>query len=422
MKKLFQIYLWKLFKILPPSLRGYFSRALFRIQIKDAPDSLKKVKYELAESIEDINAALTLLQKNYLRLKMSKDDSELRISKFNLLPSTYTFIAKYEGEVIATISVILDSSLNLPVDEYCDVSNYREDGMICAEISSLTVKDEWRSRSMGLFFVLSTYCHKYAVDNLGVDYFFISIRNKVRNFYEDILLFKPLSKPRKYEGVNNLKSISMYLETEGYSARLKKVYGNRPIHKNAYEIYQNYPWISQCDFSKKYYGLLSRKLMSKNEIEFLFKKQSNVLACLNPIELSKVNNFYFGSSALKDNIDNVISLHASRENQRYLVKQKVTIIKDDMEFVGRVQDVSRSGFSAIFNHDMKGVEDSFLSAIVEIDSDRKIFVSLSVKIKWEKNKRIGFYIQDTHSQKWFDMISYFEGEIMPNEDEVKKVA
>ena len=84
-----------------------------------------------------------LVQNNYKRLKMTRSEDFLRATKYNLLPTTTVIIARYNDEVIATISFIVDSSIGVPIDEYQDISKLCSRGGRIVEIGALTVKEEW---------------------------------------------------------------------------------------------------------------------------------------------------------------------------------------------------------------------------------------------------------------------------------------
>jgi hypothetical protein len=79
---------------------------------------LDVIEYRVARTREELEKAYSLVYKEYLRRGYVKQNaSGLRISIYNALPQTTTFISIIEKEIIATATVIPDSYLGLPMDE-----------------------------------------------------------------------------------------------------------------------------------------------------------------------------------------------------------------------------------------------------------------------------------------------------------------
>lgn len=219
-----------------------------------------------------------LVQNNYKRLKMTRSEDFIRATKYNLLPTTTVIIAKYNDEVIATISLIIDSSIGLPTDEYQDISKLRSRGGCIVEIGALTVKEEWRSKSRGLFIPLSIYCVKYAHKVLVCTVAVYSLRKSVQSFYEDIFCFRQFGETKKYEGVNNLESVFLYAVFEEMMMDQREVYGDTPLEKNVFRLLTEFPWRDQCDLEVPKYRLITKHLFTDSEMKSLFKVFSNVLS------------------------------------------------------------------------------------------------------------------------------------------------
>ena len=67
------------------------------------------VKYKIAETKEEKEQAYRLVQDNYKKVGIRvRENSDLNLNKYYLLPTTTVFIAKYKDGVVATVSQIMD--------------------------------------------------------------------------------------------------------------------------------------------------------------------------------------------------------------------------------------------------------------------------------------------------------------------------
>ena len=177
-RKKLTIAIWKSIKFLPKGIRGVLSRSLFQVNLKSEKDNKDKIIFKIASDTDEIISALRLIQENYQRLKMTDSDDLIRASKFNLLPTTAVFVAKCGEEVVGTISVIVDSSLGLPIDDFSDISSYREDGRV-VEIGSFCIKESWRSRNSGISVPLALFSLKYCFEKVDTDFVVLTVRSSV---------------------------------------------------------------------------------------------------------------------------------------------------------------------------------------------------------------------------------------------------
>ena len=88
---------------------------------------------------------------------------------------------------------------------------------------------------------------KYAHKVLGCTVAVCSLRKSVQPFYEDIFCFKQFGETKKYEGVNNLESVSLYAVFEEMIMEQREVYGDMPLEKNVFKLLTEFSWRDQCD-------------------------------------------------------------------------------------------------------------------------------------------------------------------------------
>ena len=91
----------------------------------------------LARTRLELMEAFRLLYDSYVRAGLvTENRRKLRLTPFHLLDTTEVFVAKWRGEVIATMTVVADGPQGLPMDAmYGDeVAHFREAGLRLAEV------------------------------------------------------------------------------------------------------------------------------------------------------------------------------------------------------------------------------------------------------------------------------------------------
>lgn len=147
---------WAFLRMLPQGLRANYLRRQFEVTAC-LPENLI---LKQAETEDEIRQALHIVYESYLSLNyIDPNSAELRMTKYQLLPTTIILIAKNQNEVIGTLSIIMDSSLKLPSDACWDLSEYE-------------------------------YCKTL----LKLDGIVASTAVDVEPFYTDLLMFKRISK------------------------------------------------------------------------------------------------------------------------------------------------------------------------------------------------------------------------------------
>ena len=85
-------------------------------KLKDHP-LFKATDYRVARSRRELEKAYALVYQEYLKRDyINEVESGWRISLHNAMPETTTFVGIMEEEVLATVSIIPDSPLGLPMD------------------------------------------------------------------------------------------------------------------------------------------------------------------------------------------------------------------------------------------------------------------------------------------------------------------
>jgi len=184
---------------------------------------VESIDFRVARSRQELQNAYRLVYREYLKRGYTKQsDSQLRLSIFNALPKTTTFIAVNSGVILATATVIADSPLGMPMDEIyhreleplrkkqhklCEVSMLASDTTLFHKGTSLLLS----SKKMFLVFFLFKTILDYVRYILGLDCICITINPK-HNLIYDFLLFKDLGQLKTYRQANNAPAIAKYVD------------------------------------------------------------------------------------------------------------------------------------------------------------------------------------------------------------------
>ncbi len=406
--KKIKIFIWKCLKIVPPLLRAPLSRLLFKVEVNSKHNRDEDIQFSIASSIEDLSSALILIQDNYKRLNMTDKEDLIRASKYNLLPTTIVFVAKIRDEIVGTISVMVDSSLGLPIDAFSDVSHFRHGGRV-VEIGGFCIKESYRSRNSGISVPLALMALKYCIEKIQSDYIVLTVRKSVALFYQDICCFKPFGKRKRHSGVMGLKSASLVVDTKTYLDRLKVSYSGRPIERNLYLQYIDYPWSIQPDVFNESFGLISKRSLSDKRVFNLLEMNSKVMNDLSKKEKQIIANFTKDLDICSSLLKQAEINQQSREDYRFHVSLKGKAINDDRIYNIGIMDASHNGIKVLC--------DNYLPDHITIRIVMPEFgpIKLECRKKWEVNNQYGLEIIN-NDLNWQRLIFYYESTMA--EDEV----
>lgn len=146
---------------------------------------------------------------------------KMRMTLFNALPEAVTFLGMYQGQVIATVSLIPDSPAGLPMEEiYADkIAELRASGRRMAEVTMLADRRLDIRRTLPLLLELMKLIFDYGRRVLQATDLCITINPRHDEFYRRYLLFEDLGTLRAYPSVQNHPAIARRLNLENVRAK-----------------------------------------------------------------------------------------------------------------------------------------------------------------------------------------------------------
>lgn len=412
----FRRFKTKLINSLPKFIKGPLLRSQFSIELPKG--ILKEVEYKLAESVEELNAAFKLIQDAYIDSKISSNPyEEKRILKYNLLPTTLVFIAKHKGEVIGTVSHIIDSEFGLPIDSFYNIQNVRKTGKRISEISGLAISKKWRSHGAGIVVPLTLCSLKYSLDFIGIDYFYIVTNLNGKNLYENIFLFQSVNNNNKeYNFANNAEGYVQVLNTKGHVKRLRDVYKNqKSFKKNFYMIWSVNPWKKQCHFTSNGYNFTMNPSVEREQLSFANENREKFEQLLTDDEMIHFDNVYHLDQyrkKIKVHGENVLS---QRRDSRYLVNTVIKFMSKHKLIEAKILDVSFRGFLMVFDSSIE-IPDNLVGRI-HLKND--ISTSVKATITWKNGFQAGYFIQNIDFIQWMEFITFIDNEYLELESSKK---
>ncbi len=394
-KKLFLTYA-------PKFLREKFVR--HNMNLNFSKSSIEGIILKIAETETELRQAFNLVYEEYKKRKVIGDcDIGLRITKYNMLPSTTIFIAVKDDEVIGTVSLILDTSIGLPADKITNLKQMRKSGHRIAEISALAVKQKYKKKTNFLFMSLTTLCNRFAHEIVGCRYI-VAVVNKAYGYvYSDMFLFKDMKTSRKNSyHINDENAQAYVLNNRNYPENFKEVYNKKKDSQNLYKILVEPVWEKNIDIKESAFFLATKHAEKINNIIKILKENKEFFRnILNDIELQMVKQFYVSDNLLPNSGRNFFK--SERDSTRVMTNMPLKIFNDQKKIIkGICYDVSAEGLCFLVEDELD--ESKELNLVIQLN--KKFTVSIGAKIMWTNKNRVGVIVISNNLQweLWYQKI------------------
>jgi len=409
---------WKAMRLLPNKIRNYLIRSFFSL----SPKIPQELKFKLAETKEELEAAFALLHEQFVASQyMDKNSSGLRITKHHALPGTAVVIGTWKGEVICTMSIIHDGPLGLPIESTWNIDQQRKNAASIAEISALAISRKAQGRRGQILLPLCKFTYEYCMKYADVDILVISTLESVKDFYGAILLFGPLGdgRPRRYEFVKNVVAYAQFQDLRTAVDHYKNVYGNNAVEKNLHQFFFEND-TNQFHFPKRLPGQCAYPVMTPELMDYFFNQKLSVFSLLSTEEKISLKNIYFDNS-FGDVIQPQLSGVHARQEQRFAANLKGTLADIAK---GRIQsitltDISLMGFAAKLNERIE----LGATVVINIKTNESV-LRIDAIVTWADPNllRYGFQIARVSSSQWTNLIENIAQTYRSSETRILKKA
>ncbi|MEW5771040.1 MAG: hypothetical protein AB1831_11845 [Pseudomonadota bacterium] len=211
------------------------------------------VNYSIARERGAYEDAFHLVYQAYVEVGLQAENpAQMRFTKYHLVPSTKVFVAVFRPEltkqeidrthvnddkrVVGTLTLVLDSSLGLPVEQVCapEIQAMRDRGARLAEVIALAIDPAFRRYNvmMYLYKIMFEYARLKGVTDICC-----AVTKRHIEFYRDILLFRPLGQLLPYEAGNGLEVQGHVLNIEHAYGDSKATYSTEGFDANVHDFF-----------------------------------------------------------------------------------------------------------------------------------------------------------------------------------------
>jgi hypothetical protein len=212
-----------------PSVSRVTYPAIRKVTPKAVPVSgvSRPIEVKIASERTEWEQAFRLVATTYqARGYETPNVSSFRLTPYHALLDTTVLVAKHEGRVVATFSIVLDNTyLGLPMEcIYQDeIDSLRRCGRRLAETTCLADQGLTTREFVQVFLALIRLGIQF-YNRLGGDTYVITVNPRHKSFYQRILGFQPLGPRRAYAAVQDAPAEAFWLDNEALRSNAPKMY------------------------------------------------------------------------------------------------------------------------------------------------------------------------------------------------------
>ena len=341
----------KVFSFFPRTLRF----AVYRSFVDCDPKPDKRLVLKIAETKEELEACFRLLHDAYVGSGfMRPHPSGMRVTTYHALPTTTTLCAKFDGEVVGTISLIRESIFGFPLQSIFDLHEIREKKGRIAEVSALAVHPKFRKTGGSILFPLMKFMYEYCTTFFDTRHLVIAVNPNRIEMYESLLFFERLTENavKNYDFANGAPAVGASLDLHVAPVILKQVYGKKPRQKNLYQYFVR-TRLRNIVMPGRRYFTTNDPVMTPDLLDYFFNQRTQTFQQLSEREkvlLHSIYNLPNYQQVLPTVVSEPSSPVRQRMHQRYSIKcpGSFTVIHPDKTdvYALRVVELSDDGFLA----------------------------------------------------------------------------
>lgn len=376
----------KLFSMLPQKSRHNVYRSFV-----DCREPNKRLVLKIAETQEELEACFKLLHDAYVSSGfMTPDPSGMRVTIYHALPTTTTLCAKFDDQVVGTLSLIRESAIGFPLQRIFDLTDVREKEGQIAEVSALAVHPRFRRTGGTILFPLMKFMYEYCTTFFDTRHLVIAVNPRHIEMYESLLFFKRLTANmvENYDFVNGAPAVGATLDLKHALEIMRKAYASKPPNRNLHRYFVETK-LPNIQIPHRRFFTTNDPVMTPTLIDYFFNKRTTVFADLSDRKKTLLHLIYDlpeykkvlpaqpgGGAARK-----------VRQHQRFSVKCPAKLANNNplagSAIPVEVNEVSRYGFRARVAQQIPA--DVWLNATVQLGLNEVSRLTVQVVQETEMN-------------------------------------
>ncbi len=289
-RKFWHDNLRRVFSLFPQSLRFSIFRSF--VDCDPAPD--ERLVLKIAETKEELEACFKLLHDAYVSSGFMKPaPSGLRATIYHALPTTTTLCAKFDGQVVGTMSLIRESVFGFPLQAIFDLKAVRAKGGKIAEVSALAIHPDFRKTGGAILFPLMKFMYEYCTTFFDTRHLVIAVHPNRIEMYESLLFFKRLTENKvdNYDFANGAPAIGATLDLRRAPGKYKQIYGRKPPRRNLYAYFVR-TTLPNIVLPQRRYHTTNDPVMTTELLDYFFNQRTQVFEHLSNREKMLLHSIY----------------------------------------------------------------------------------------------------------------------------------
>lgn len=232
----------------------------------------------IATSQEDLEACFSLLHDAYVSSGfMRPHPSGLRVTPYHALPTTTTLFARFDGQIVGTLSIIREGLFGFPMQSAFDLTVVRAQSGRIAEISALAVHPQFRSTGGSILFPLMKFMYEYCTKYFDTRHLVIAVNPKHIEMYESLLLFQRLQAQvvASYDFVNGAPAVGATLDLLSAPDAYQSAYQGRRPQRNLHHYFTQVA-LPNVQFPERPYYTTNDPVMSPGLLDYFFNRRVQV--------------------------------------------------------------------------------------------------------------------------------------------------
>ncbi|HET8576386.1 MAG TPA: hypothetical protein VFO18_04760 [Methylomirabilota bacterium] len=254
--------------------------------------------FGLAHDTDTFDQAFRLVHDRYVEQGyMQRHPSGRRLSLFHALPSSSVFVVKDGSRVAATLTLIEDATLGLPMDDlYRDELNLsRAQGRRLAEVSALALDPRYRAHGVSIVMRMMRLTYAFAAVIARLDDICIAVNPRHVDFYRNALNFHAFGALKRYKTVNDAPAVAMRLDLVWARDRMLRLQAGEAPDMELEEFFFS-PAACAWSFGHLGRGPRRSRFSAEQFVQFLADQEEAIASARSGALSRVIRSFYPGLS------------------------------------------------------------------------------------------------------------------------------
>lgn len=268
--------------------------ALFRqlVDCDEQPDA--RLELKIADTQDELEACFRILHDAYVAAGfMQPDPSGLRVTIYHALPTTTTLCAKWQGEVVGTISMIREGVFGFPLQSVFNLGQVRSKAGKIAEISALAIDPRFRATGGRILFPLMKFMYEYCRDYFDTRHIVIAVNPNKIEMYESLLFFERLQAQvvDNYNFANGAPAVGATLDLQHAPEQLRAAYAHKRPRKNLFRYFVQ-TRLANIQAPSRRFFTTNDPVLTPAIMDHLFNRRTQVFQTLNDRQRLLLRSIY----------------------------------------------------------------------------------------------------------------------------------